>query len=86
MAQGKAIVATSVTLQGLDADAIRDAVICTDDADAYANAVLELLASPQARERLGANALRLAAAAFGETAASAPLVEALKRLHPTIAQ
>ncbi|WP_174300195.1 glycosyltransferase [Caulobacter sp. S45] len=81
MAQGKAIVATSVTLQGFDPEVTRGAVICVDDAEAYATAVLDLLASPQAREGLGANALRLAADQFGEAAASAPLVEALRRLH-----
>lgn len=56
LGQGKAVVATSVTLQGVE-DALADVVARADDADAFADAVLSLLDDPARRATLGARAL-----------------------------
>jgi succinoglycan biosynthesis protein ExoO len=63
LGQGKAIVATPKTVQGIEA-AIGDILPVTDDAAAFADAVLKLLSNPMLRAQHGAAALQVAASTF----------------------
>ena len=76
LAHGKAVVATPVTLQGVEALA-RDAVAVAATPEAFADEVTALLGDPARRATLGQRGLELARRAFSPDAASAPLVEAL---------
>ena len=79
MAAGKAIVATPVTLQGLEGRA-DDALICTDTPALFGQAILDLLGAPARRMSLGLKALTLARDYFNEDSATAQLAEAIQRL------
>jgi hypothetical protein len=57
-------VVTPVTLQGVE-DIVRDAVICTDDPDRFAAAIIDLAGSRQARAALAGRALEAAGRHFG---------------------
>lgn len=70
MARGKAIVATTTTLQGFEHYA-DDAVLRADDAAAFADAVLRLIGDHAARAALAARALAVARRDFGPDAAFA---------------
>ena len=59
IAAGKAVVATSISLQGVNG-ATRDAVMIADSPENFTSAVLELAADPVARAALGERALRVA--------------------------
>ena len=59
LARGKAVIATSVTLQGVE-DICRDAVIQTDDAAIFAEALVDLAGSSSARTDLAQRALTCA--------------------------
>lgn len=63
LGHGKAIVGTSVTLQGVE-DAVGDAISCADSAEAFARAVASLLADPALRARRGTAALEVARRSF----------------------
>lgn len=63
MAAGKAVVATSITLQGV-ADRCGEAVICTDDAAEFAGAATRLAGDRTARANLAERALASAASNF----------------------
>ena len=76
MAQGKAVVATSVTLQGVEA-LVGPAVVQADTPAAFAEAILSLLASTVRRRDFGGRALKLAKLRFGVSAACRQLVKAL---------
>lgn len=65
LACGKAIVATSVTCQGVEAE-VDGAVIVTDDADETARHIVRLLDDPLARAALADRALTAAREQFGE--------------------
>ncbi|MBC7635906.1 MAG: glycosyltransferase [Acetobacteraceae bacterium] len=68
LAHGKAVVATSVTAQGV-ADRLQGAVVIADSAGDFAGAILALLADPTARGTLAAAALSAASRHFSaETA------------------
>ncbi len=67
LGHGKAVVATSVTLQGVEAET-SGAVIVADDAPAFAAAVLRLLSDPGLRVRHGEAALDVARRAFSSEA------------------
>jgi glycosyltransferase involved in cell wall biosynthesis len=56
LGQGKAVVATSVTLQGVS-DILRDCVWVADDADEFASAVIRLAGDKPARSALAARGL-----------------------------
>lgn len=64
LGRGKAIVATPVTLQGVE-DICRDAVRVAQDPEAFAARILELTADRSARARLGEGALETANRHFG---------------------
>jgi succinoglycan biosynthesis protein ExoO len=55
LAHGKAIVATSVTVQGVDQE-VREATRVVDDPEAFAGAIVELLLDKSLREVMGARA------------------------------
>jgi glycosyltransferase involved in cell wall biosynthesis len=59
MAQGKAIVSTSLGAEGIDGEADRHFILA-DEPEAFASAVVELLRNAAARERLGTAARALA--------------------------
>ncbi|GAA3789816.1 hypothetical protein GCM10022600_08080 [Qipengyuania pelagi] len=59
LARGKAVIATSVTLQGVE-DICRDAVIQTDDATIFADALVDLAGSSHSRRDLAQRALTCA--------------------------
>ena len=67
LGHGKAIVATSVTMQGVE-DIAGRAVIVADEAAGFAGAVLDLLAGPARRAELAAQALAVARAHFSADA------------------
>jgi len=64
LAAGKAIVATSVTLQGV-ADVVGGAVEAADAPEPFAAAILRLLNDPDRRQAMGDAALEVARGAFG---------------------
>ena len=64
MANGKATVVTSVTLQGV-ADLLADAVVLADEAAPFAQAIVSLLRDDAARAALATRALETAARHFG---------------------
>lgn len=66
-AQGKAIVATSVTLQGVEST-MTDAVAHADTPSAFAAAIIRLLSDDDARARLAERALEAAIAHFSPDA------------------
>lgn len=70
MARGKAIVATTTTLQGFEHYA-DDAVLRADDAAGFADAILRLIGDDAARAALAARALAVARRDFGPDAAFA---------------
>lgn len=63
LAAGKAVVASSITLQGV-ADRCGDAVVCTDDAREFAGALARLAGDREARKVLAERALGCAARHF----------------------
>ncbi|WP_206245185.1 glycosyltransferase [Novosphingobium terrae] len=63
IARGKAIVATSVTLQGVEAE-IGSSVICTNDDATFANAIITLLKDPAERLKRAELALEVARTDF----------------------
>jgi glycosyltransferase involved in cell wall biosynthesis len=71
---GKAVVATSVTLQGV-ADRLTDAVHRADDADAFAAAVVSLLNDTNARISLANRGLDVLARHFSPEQCYGPFVE-----------
>jgi len=75
MAAGKALVATPVTLQGVES-LVEGAVARADTPEAFAQETLALLGDPQRRAQLAARALATANDHFGVEAACRPLVEA----------
>jgi len=64
MALGKAIVTTHIGSEGIALEHDHSAVYA-DDAEAFANATLALLADPERARRLGANARSAAEARYG---------------------
>jgi len=82
MGQGKAIVASGATLQGVE-EACRTAVIRADDPVRFACGIADLLSDQAKRERLGGAALELARQEFGPQAAHAELHDWLARESPT---
>jgi hypothetical protein len=71
---GKAVVATSVTLQGV-ADRLTDAVQRADDAEAFAAAVVSLLNDAKARVSLAKRALDSLSRHFSPRQCYGPFVE-----------
>lgn len=78
LAAGKAIVASPVTLQGVER-LLQDAVLRAETADEFAAAVLNLLDDPSYRAALAGRALDSAVQHFGFEAAAAPFVTALRQ-------
>jgi len=78
MAQGKAIVATTITMQGVE-DIAQGAARVTDDPAVFAQAILDLASAPAARADLARAALACAEAHFAPRAAYAAMLTALAR-------
>ena len=78
LAQGKACVVTSTTLQGVEAQA-GDAVRLADGAEDFAREVAELLGDAQMRASLGTRALQVVGTHFSAPAAHASLTAWLRR-------
>jgi len=76
LGHGKAIVATSVTLQGVEAET-SDVVAVADDAPAFAAAVLRFVADPDLRIRYGEAALTAARSHFSNEACFSETVDYL---------
>lgn len=79
LGQGKAVVATSITLQGVE-DSCGPAVRCEDGAEEMAQAIIELLRSRPARLALAGRALACAREHFGTEAVHRELREKLLSL------
>lgn len=77
LARGKALVATSVSLQGVE-DVLQDAVRRSDDPQVFADHIVALLADEAARLELGGAALRAAHAHFSAKACYGDLVRLLE--------
>jgi succinoglycan biosynthesis protein ExoO len=77
MAAGKAIVGTSVTLQGVE-EMAGAAIRCHDDAAGFADAAATLLGDTAARTALGRKALACAQTHFSPSACFAPLAAFLR--------
>lgn len=73
LAAGKAIVATSVTLQGVE-DVVADSIEVADDPDRFADAAVRLLVDDSHREALATRAFFLAADNFTPEVTGAGLV------------
>ncbi|MEM7688745.1 MAG: glycosyltransferase family 4 protein [Pseudomonadota bacterium] len=67
LAQGKAMVVSSVTLQGVE-DVCREAVIRADEGEETAQAIITLLDDPEARSKLATKALMTAQESFSAQA------------------
>jgi GT2 family glycosyltransferase len=78
---GKAVVATSVTLQGV-ADKLSDAVIRADDAEAYAAAVVSLMSDAYKRVSLAARGLDALARHFSPEQCYGPFVKHVDTATP----
>lgn len=74
LALGKAIVATSVTLQGVEKIA-NNAVLQADNADDFANAILSLVRNKSLRIEMGCSAIRVAKENFSANVAHRPFEE-----------
>jgi len=74
LGQGKAIVATSTTQQGVF-EVVEPAVLVADDAQEFAAAVAALLGNAARRERHGEDALGVVRRHFSASACYAPVVE-----------
>jgi len=74
MAEGKAIVATSVTLQGVD-ELVRPTVAAADTAEDFTSAIVGLCGDGERRRELGARALDVARSHFGPAACYGRLVD-----------
>ena len=81
LAHGKALVVTSVTLQGVE-DCAADAVREADDPRLFASAALELLGDAGTRQELGERALAVAEQRFGHAACLDALGNLLGRTPP----
>lgn len=79
MAKGKAMVVSSVTLQGVE-DVCEGGVVRSDDGDATARAIIGLLADETARADLGERALGIARASFSAEAVHAELRQWAEKL------
>jgi glycosyltransferase involved in cell wall biosynthesis len=73
MAAGKAVVGTSVTLQGVE-DIARGAMMVADEPPTFAEAVIALAADSARREALGRAVLAVAREHFSPDRAAAPLI------------
>lgn len=78
MAKGKAIVATSVTLQGVE-DFVGEAVFRADDAVDFVCGVVTVSQNEDQRRALGKKALAVAQAHFSADAAQGRFVSWLKK-------
>ncbi len=74
LAQGKAMVVTPVTLQGVETDVSPAVRVCEDPA-AFAEAVVAFLADPRSRESAGEAALRVVRERFSKEACFAELID-----------
>jgi len=79
LGKGKAVVATSVTVAGVE-DLMGDAVLVADEPADFAEACLALLDDPMLRQRLGENALGVARKHFSPQACHREFVQAALRL------
>lgn len=77
MAHGKAIVATPVTMQGVE-EIGADAVACAETAEAFADAVIRLAGDSSAREQLAERALVCARAHFSRETSHAAFASWLR--------
>jgi succinoglycan biosynthesis protein ExoO len=77
LGRGKAVVATSVTVDGV-ADQVKSAVTIADTADDFAGAVLGLLSDDQLRLQKCQEALQVAKRSFSPQACYADLVDYLE--------
>ena len=75
----KAVVATTITLQGVY-DEFKDALVIADEANDFANAIINLLDDNKKREILSENILNVAKQYFSNEAVNRPLLEDLS-LH-----
>jgi succinoglycan biosynthesis protein ExoO len=73
LGHGKAVVGTSVTMQGVG-ETLADAVAVADEPERFAAAVIELLSDAELRERRATAALALARRHFSSAACHAELV------------
>lgn len=81
LAHGKAVIATSITLQGVE-DICAGAVIRADDAAQFADAVVALVRGPDRRTALGASALDCARRHFSPEACHADFIAWLGEQAP----
>lgn len=77
LAEGKAVVATSITLQGVEREAAQGVEVA-DDPERFGKAILELLDNEDARRELGSKGLRVARVHFGPGACYAELTAWLR--------
>ena len=73
MAAGKAVVGTTITVQGVES-LTRDALVIADEPAAFADAILELSRDENLRTKLGRSALALAQAHFSASACYGAMV------------
>lgn len=85
LGQGKAVVATTVTAQGV-IGLLRDAVALADTSEAFAAEVLHLLAAPELRGTRAAAALAVARESFSAAAAYAAVIDRLRAPHAAAAE
>jgi len=84
MAQGKAIVSTSIGCEGIELEPGRDLVVA-DDAASFARRTIELLSDAQARRRLGDEARKTVEARYQWSAIAAVLGRAYEEVSESTA-
>jgi hypothetical protein len=83
LGHGKSVVATRVTLQGVEDDA-RDAVAVADEASDFAAAIIALLTNKQLRMARASSALELARTRFSPEACYADLLDFVSNTSPRL--
>jgi glycosyltransferase involved in cell wall biosynthesis len=82
MGWGKAVVATSITAQGVKA-LVKDAVVLVDSEHEFANEVLDLMHDENRRKHYGNSALQIARDHFGEEACYAEILSFITKNAPS---
>jgi succinoglycan biosynthesis protein ExoO len=85
MSRGKAVVATGVTVQGVE-ELVREAVAVADDPGEFARETAALLGDPGLRARRGALALEIARSSFGAEACYGDVVRFFDRREARLPQ
>ncbi|HTO16669.1 MAG TPA: glycosyltransferase family 4 protein [Edaphocola sp.] len=81
MAAGKAVISTSIGIQGMDPTISENEVIIADNIEAFANACLNLLSNPKLAKELGNNAKIFIENKYSQSVVIKKLLEEIKKIN-----